>query len=405
MNSFEKFQRTLLLVLVAVGFFYGGYYFGKSGYIFELRKHPIPIVIKNQVAINNTVDFQLFWDVWDDVSTTYLERPVDPQKMVYGAIQGMVASLGDPYTSYLPPTVNEAVNGDLNGEYKGIGAELGIKDGILVVISPMDGSPAKAAGVLAGDKILAINDETTSGISVSEAVSKIRGESGTVVRLKIQTENNEPREVRITRGVINVPSITWDDKGDGTVYIRISRFGDETNAEWAKTVSEINIKMKELDVVVLDVRGNPGGYLNAAVYIGEEFFRDKPVLWEENDFGVQTPREAKRVGVFQKLPAVYVLIDGGSASASEIIAAALRDNIGAELVGTKSFGKGTIQTAKDYDDGSGVHITVAKWLTPKKAWIHKVGLEPDVKVEFSEDDVKNNVDPQLEKALELAKEI
>lgn len=405
MNSFEKFQRTLLLVLVAVGFFYGGYYFGKSGYIFELRKHPIPIVIKNQVAINNTVDFQLFWDVWDDVSTTYLERPVDPQKMVYGAIQGMVASLGDPYTSYLPPTVNEAVNGDLNGEYKGIGAELGIKDGILVVISPMDGSPAKAAGVLAGDKILAINDETTSGISVSEAVSKIRGESGTVVRLKIQTENNEPREVRITRGVINVPSITWDDKGDGTVYIRISRFGDETNAEWAKTVSEINIKMKELDVVVLDVRGNPGGYLNAAVYIGEEFFRDKPVLWEENDFGVQTPREAKRVGVFQKLPAVYVLIDGGSASASEIIAAALRDNIGAELIGTKSFGKGTIQTAKDYDDGSGVHITVAKWLTPKKAWIHKVGLEPDVKVEFSEDDVKNNVDPQLEKALELAKEI
>ncbi|NMB70058.1 S41 family peptidase [candidate division WWE3 bacterium] len=405
MNNFERFQRTLLVILIAIGCFYGGYYFGNSGYVFQLRKNPIPIEIKNKTALNTTVDFQLFWDVWNDVTNTYLERPVDPQKMMYGAIQGMVASLGDPYTSFLPPKVNEAVNGDLNGEYKGIGAELGMKDGILIIAAPMEGSPAKAAGLKAGDYILSINDESTAGISISEAVSKIRGEAGTAVTLKVQTDKNDPREVKITRGTINVPSITWEDKGDGVAYIKLSRFGDDTNTEWSKIVSEINIKMKDLDSVILDVRGNPGGYLTAAVYIGEEFFRDKPVLYEESDMGKQTPSMAKRVGVFQKLPAVYVLIDEGSASASEIIAAALHDNIGAVLIGNKSFGKGTIQTAKDYEDGSGVHITIAKWLTPKKEWVHKKGIEPDIKVDRTDDDFNNNRDPQLDKALELAKQI
>jgi carboxyl-terminal processing protease len=166
MNNFERFQRTLLVILIGVGCFYGGYYFGKSGYIFELRKNPIPIEIKNQNPVSTSVDFKLFWDVWNDVNTTYLERPVDPQKMMYGAIQGMVASLGDPYTSFLPPKVNEAVNGDLNGEYKGIGAELGMKDGILIIVAPMDGSPAKSAGLKAGDMILAIDDISTVGISI-----------------------------------------------------------------------------------------------------------------------------------------------------------------------------------------------------------------------------------------------
>jgi carboxyl-terminal processing protease len=280
-----------------------------------------------------------------------------------------------------------------------------MKDGILIIATPMEGSPAKAAGLKAGDYILSINDESTAGISISEAVSKIRGEAGTAVTLKVQTDKNEPREVKITRGTINVPSITWEDKGDGVAYIKLSRFGDDTNTEWSKIVSEINIKMKDLDSVILDVRGNPGGYLTAAVYIGEEFFRDKPVLYEESDMGKQSPSMAKRIGVFQKLPAVYVLIDEGSASASEIIAAALHDNIGAVLIGNKSFGKGTIQTAKDYEDGSGVHITIAKWLTPKKEWVHKKGIEPDIKVDRTDDDFNNNRDPQLDKALELAKQI
>ena len=402
--KFQKFQRILILFLIAAGFFYGGYYFGKRGFLIEVRKNPPKIEVINRYPADKAVDFTLFWDVWDMLNEKYLERPIDPQKMVYGAISGMVNSLGDPYTSFLPPSLNKSFGDSLGGKYEGIGAEVGLKDDQLIIVSPLDGSPAKAAGLRPGDKLLKIDDQGTVGMSVTEAVSKIRGSSGTKIKLNLQTGDESPRDVEITRGIITVSSVSWQDKGDGTAYIRISRFGDDTKKEWDKAVSEININMKELDAVIVDVRGNPGGYLEAAVYIAEEFFRGKPVVYEETATGDQIPLEAKRVGVFSNVPAVFVLIDEGSASASEILAAALKENYGAKLIGTKSFGKGTIQDAKDFKDGSGVHITIAKWLTPKKEWIHKVGIEPDIKVEITPDDVKNAKDTQLEKAIELAKD-
>ena len=405
MSSFQKFQRILIIILVAVGFFYGGYYFGKRGFLVEVKKNPPSIKVINQYPGDQKVDFALFWEVWNLLQQTYLERPIDGQKMLQGAISGMVNSLGDPYTSYLPPEVNKNVTEVLDGKYQGIGAELGEKDGQLIVVAPMDGSPAKSAGVKSGDKILKIADESTYGVTVSEAASKIRGQAGTQIKLTLQSDNEDPREVTIMRGVITVASVSWEDKGDGTAYIRISRFGGETNSEWSKAVSEINVKMKELDAVIIDVRGNPGGYLQSAVYIAEEFFRGKPVLFEETATGEQIPFNATRVGSFVNVPSVFVLIDQGSASASEILAGALKAQINAKLVGVKSFGKGTIQDAKDFDDGSGVHITIAKWLTPEKVWVHKVGIEPDVKVEITKEDVEKSRDAQLEKAIELAKEI
>lgn len=405
MSAFERFQRLLLIVLVAIGFFYGGYYMGKRGFVFEIKKNPPKIEVLNKYPADSEIDFGLFWDVWDILQKEYLERPVDAQKMLYGAISGMVSSLGDPYTSFLPPKVNEAVSNSLNGTYQGIGAELGIRNDQLIIVAPLDGSPAKAAGLKAGDKILGIEGESTIGVSITEAVSKIRGESGSISTLLIQTGSEAPRDVKITRGVINIPSIVWEDKGDGTAYIRISRFGGDTNNEWSKIVSEVNIQMKELDAIILDVRGNPGGYLQSAVFIGEEFFRGKPVLFQESAVGNLKEFKAERVGVFSEVPAVFVLVDGGSASASEIIAAALQENIGATVIGSKSFGKGTIQNAQDFSDGSGLHITVAKWLTPNKNWVHKVGLEPDIVVERTDEEINNNVDSQLDKALELAKEI
>lgn len=405
MKSFEKFQRSLIIVLVAVGFFYGGYYMGKRGYLFEIRKNPPSIEITNRYPGDQKVDFGLFWDVWSLLESTYLDRPIDAQKMVYGAIGGMVESLGDPYTSFLPPEVNKNVQDQLNGNYQGIGAELGMQDDMLMVVAPLDGSPAKAAGLRSGDKILKVEEESTYGMTVTEAVGKIRGAEGTSIKLTLQTGNEEPREVSITRGTITIASVTWENKGDGTAYIRISRFGGETNKEWDDAVSEINIQMKELDAVIVDVRGNPGGYLQSAVHIAGDFFKNKTVVYQELATGEQIPLDTKRVGSLQSVPRVIVLIDGGSASASEIIAGALRDNIGATLVGTKSFGKGTIQDAKDFSDGSGVHITIAKWLTPSKQWVHKNGLEPDVKVEFTEEDISNGKDVQLEKAIELAEEI
>ncbi|KKS16712.1 MAG: Carboxyl-terminal protease [candidate division WWE3 bacterium GW2011_GWA1_41_8] len=378
---------------------------GKSGYLFELRKNPPIVTVINQTPSNQDLDFSLFWEVWNMVGDDYLERPVDRQKMMYGAIQGMVNALGDPYTSYLPPQVNEVVTDAINGTYKGIGAELGLRDGQLIIVAPLDGSPAKEAGVLAGDKILEIESNGTVGISLTEAVSKIRGEAGTLSTLKLQRNDNEPFLVRIKRGVITVASVTWENKGDGTAYIRVSRFGGDTNSEWQKVVKEINVEMDELDVVVVDVRGNPGGYLQSSVYLADEFVQKGVVLWEESATGDLESFDAERIGAFENIPQVYVLVDEGSASASEILAAALRDLVKAKIVGVKTFGKGTIQDARDFKDGSGVHITVAKWLTPNKVWIHKTGLEPDIIVERSDEDINNNVDTQLDKVLELAKEI
>ena len=405
MTRLDKFKRLFTIILVATGFFYGGYYMGKRGYVFEVRKNPPKIEIINQYPGDTKVDFALFWQVWDLLNTTYLERPVDQKKMLYGAISGMVNSLEDPYTSFLPPKVNEVVTNAINGVYEGIGAELGFKDTQLVIVSPLDGSPAKAAGIKPGDKILAIDGQGTAAINLNEAVSKIRGEEGTKVTLLIQRADETPFNVDIKRGKINIASVTWEDKGNGTAYIRVSRFGGDTNQDWSRVVSEVNVQMKELDAVVVDVRGNPGGYLQSAVHIASEFFRDRPVLWEETATGEQLPFKADRVGGFTSVPAVFVLIDGGSASASEILAAGLRDNIGAKLVGSKSFGKGTVQDARDFKDGSGVHITIAKWLTPKKEWIHKIGLMPDIVVERTDEDFAAQRDPQLDKALELAQEI
>jgi len=406
MKAKTKFQRLLIFVLIAISFFYGGYYYGKRGYEVEVKRNPPEIKVINKNPGDQEVDFALFWRVWDLVQKEYLERPVDGQKMLYGAIKGMVASLDDPYTAFLPPDVNEAVNESLNNQYQGIGAELGLKDGQLIVVAPLDGSPAKAAGVRAGDRILAIEGESTAGISVAEAVVKIRGDAGTTSTLMIGRDNEEPKEIKIKRDVIKIDSVTWEDKGDGTAYIRVSRFGQDTNEEWDRVVDEITQQMDQLDAIVLDLRGNPGGYLLSAVHLAGEFFSNKTVLIQESATGEEVDYPTPRTkGAFQDIPGIFVLVDEGSASASEILAAALKDNVNAVLIGKKTFGKGTIQDAKDFEDGSGIHLTTNKWLTPKKVWVHNEGIEPDITVEFSEEDINNANDVQLNKALELAKEI
>jgi carboxyl-terminal processing protease len=405
MRSFERFQAFLFTVLVSAVLFFGGFYFGKRGYNVEVKQNPPKVEVINKNPSGDRVDFQLFWDVWDLVGQKYLMRPVDTKKMVYGAIRGMVASLDDPYTEFLPPVLNQTFDNQLNGKYEGIGAELDLRDNQLVIVSPLDGSPAKEAGLKPGDKILKIDETATFGMTVTEAVTKIRGEGGTQVKLTIQSGDAEPKEIALTRRVIKIASVKWEDKGNGTAYIRISRFGEDTNTNWDKSINEINVKMNELDAIVIDLRGNPGGYLQSAVHIAGEFFKNKPVVFEEDASGKQIPYETKRVGSLQKIPGVFVLIDGGSASSSEILAGALRDNIKAVLVGEKSFGKGTVQEPIEFDDKSSLHVTIAKWLTPSKFWVHKVGLTPDHEVKFTDEDLKAGKDPQLEKALELAKEL
>ncbi|MBI2414797.1 PDZ domain-containing protein [candidate division WWE3 bacterium] len=403
MTKFEIFQIYATSLLLILSAFFGGWWFGKAGYLFEIRRNPPELKVINRSPSSQTIDFDLFWKVWTMLQSDYLERPVDGKKMLYGAIEGMVKSLGDPYTSYLSPEINDSVNNALNGTYEGIGAELGIKDGQLIVVAPIDGSPAKAAGIQSGDKILKIDDIITVGLGVSEAVGKIRGSAGTMVALTIQRNNEEPYVVNIKRGKIVIASVTWEKKAESIAYIRLSRFGADTNDEWDKAVAKINVEMRNLDGVVLDMRGNPGGYMMSAVYIAGEFFKDKVVMYQEAATGEQTALDTKRVGIFHGVP-VIVLLDRGSASAAEILGAALRENIDAPVVGEKSFGKGTIQDAKDFEDGSGIHITIAKWLTPKKQWVHKNGIDPDISIERTTEDMKNNVDKQLEKAIELIKQ-
>ncbi|MFC1722334.1 S41 family peptidase [Patescibacteria group bacterium] len=281
MSAKAKFQRFLILVLISISFFYGGYYYGKRGYAFDIKRNPPKIEIINNNPSDQAVDFSMFWKVWDLVSEDYLERPVDGQKMLYGAISGMVSSLGDPYTAYLPPELNDAVNASINSTYQGIGAELGLREGQLVIVAPLDGSPAKEAGIRAGDKILKIAGDSTVGISITEAVARIRGDAGTEIILTIARENQNNSDIAITRNVIKIESVVWEDKGDGTAYIRVSRFGQDTNKEWDKVVKQVGVKMDQLDAIVLDLRGNPGGYMLSAVHIASDFFKGKTVVIQQ----------------------------------------------------------------------------------------------------------------------------
>lgn len=407
--SFRKFQLFLLVFLISGFAFFGGLYLGKRGYEVEIKKNPPKVQIINKTPDNPKIDFSIFWQAWDELSSNYLYRPVDPQKMLYGALEGMVSSLGDPYTSFLPPDVNKALLSALDSaSYEGVGMELGIRDNQLIVVAPLDGSPAKNVGIMAGDKILEIEGVSTQGMTITEAVSKIRGPAGTISTIKIQRGDGEPFVKTIKREKITVRSVTWKDMGEGTAYVRISRFGNDTNSDWDFVVKEINVKMRELDAIILDVRGNPGGYLMSAVHIASDFYTGKPVLYQETALGELVPINAQGNPNFARLP-VVVLIDEGSASASEILAAALKENVNATLVGEQSFGKGTIQDAKEFKDGSGLHITIAKWLTSQKKWVgdgggdkSRFGLTPDYVVEVSDDDVNAGRDPQLDKALEIA---
>jgi len=394
----------LSLSLLAVGFLAGSSY----GYLIN---PPINISVLGR-GNTQEVDFSEFWRVWDTLTGKYLfSSDLVAQDMVWGAISGMVQSASDPYTSFLTPENNQAIKESLNGSYEGIGAELGMEEDQLIVVSPLDGSPAKAAGLQPQDKIIKIDGEPTVGITIIEAVAKIRGTANTKVMLTILHEDDkDTQDIEIIRGTINIPSIvtkTCDqtrcsEEGlpdERAVYIRISRFGDDTNELWDKLVA--SGQLDGFGSIIVDVRGNPGGYLLSPVHIAGDFLDEgSTVLWQENARGFKQPLRTDREPRLKDVT-VIVLIDKGSASASEILAAALREKMRAVIVGETSFGKGTIQEAQDFSDGSGLHVTTAKWLTPSKEWIHDKGLVPDIEVDFDDGAYKAGTDTQLQKALEL----
>lgn len=403
MNRLQKFEYFTIIFSLIIGSFFAGHYFGKRGFDYELQINPPKVEFLNKRPSDQNVDFNQFWEVYNSLNSKYLLTPLDSQKLVNGAIKGMVQAAGDPFTSYFDPKDNKEFGNALNGVYEGIGAELGYdKDNQLMIISPIDGSPAKEAGILPGDKIIKINDTSTVGMALGDAVSKIRGAGGTNVKLTIFRSGTAPFDLEITRRKITLNSVSWKDLGEGTAYFRISKFGTETNTQWDIAAKEANVKMKEFDSVIIDVRGNPGGLLTSAAHIAGEFIDNKPVIYFEDKFGTQEPLNSNRRGMFYNQN-IVVLIDEGSASASEILAGALKVHKNAVLVGKKSFGKGSIQEPIEFPDGGSLHVTVQKWLLPDKTWIHQKGINPDIEVTQDLEKLKNNqTDSQLEKAKEIA---
>lgn len=418
MNKTRKLQ---LIVLILITFFLG-YFIGTSKVSLDWKNYkPVLGVASKEPPPGVNVDFANFWAAWEGVNTKYYDKTkIDPEKMLNGAISGMLGTLEDPFTIYLPPVNNKDFKQGMAGEFTGIGAELGTRENKIVVISPLSDSPAIKAGVKPEDTILKVDGVSTQGWSLAQAVTKIRGPKGTTVALTIQSKDaKNSRDVKITRDVITVKSIDGyvkkiKDIGGikitdalkpnaekDIMYLRLTQFGDKTNDDWEALINELNLKVQNnpnFEGIVLDLRNNPGGYLSDAAFITSEFIeKGQTVVIQEEGTGSKTKLNAERKGLLLDKPLV-VLINKGSASASEIVSGALRDYNRAKLVGETSFGKGTVQQAVDLGQGAGVHITIAKWLTPKGTWVNGKGLEPDVKVTPDTKDQSHDV--QLEKAIE-----
>lgn len=397
------------LLLIAVLTFLLGWQLGRNDVRLQWQNyHPSVNIINREPPKNINVDFKLFWDTWDLLSKTYLDKKaLDPGKLFYGAVSGMVSAVGDPYTVFLPPEQQKSTKDDLNGSFEGVGIELGFnKDKRLVVLAPLDETPAAKAGIKPEDVILKINDKDTTGMSLPDAVRLIRGPKNSEVALTIYREGEtDSREVKLIRDTIIVKSVKVSfmqtPKGKTVAYLKLSKFGERTKGEWNRAVEEALAKNPEK--VILDLRNNPGGYLEGAVFVASEFLEGGDVVLQENSEGVRQSFKVNREGRLTKIP-LAVLINKGSASASEIVAGAMQDRKRATLVGEKTFGKGTIQEALDLANNTGIHITVAKWLTPNGRWVNETqGLSPDVKVESKVEGEKEGgtKDLQLEKALEL----
>lgn len=415
MGKIKFLQLVVLLIIAGLT----GYYFGVNNVkvSWESYKPSVAVVNKEAPAPLSGVDFSTFWNVWQRLEASYYDKTkLDPKKMLNGAIEGMTQSLGDPYTMYLPPTQNTNFKEGLAGQFSGIGAELGTKEKQVIVIAPLAGSPAEKAGLKAGDLILKVDGVSTADWTLPFAVSKIRGAKGTGVTLTILHKGSEkPLDVKIVRDIITVKSVVgWVKKikdisevqslkiqsEDSVAYVRLSQFGDSTNNDWISVINDINLKMqsdKSIKGLIIDLRNNPGGYLTDAVFISSEFLKQgTPVVLEENGQGARNTLSAARKGLMLDTKLV-VLINKGSASASEIVSGALRDHKRAILVGETSFGKGTIQQADDLGGGAGLHVTIAKWLTPNGIWVNGEGLKPDIEVKLDEKDPSH--DQQLEKAV------
>ena len=395
-----------IVISLALGFV-GGFLmqgFGKTNSLNVVKN-----LINKDAGQPENVDFALFWKVYNDLNAKYVDKgKIDSQKVLYGAISGLVNSVGDPYTVFFEPVTSKKFQEEISGSFGGVGIEIGKRNNVLTVIAPIKDTPAFKAGIKAGEKILKIDGKTTANLSIEEAVNLIRGKRGTKVVLTIQ--NNTTRDVELIRDAIKVPTIDWkliEQGNKKTAYMQIYSFNQTVDSEFKKASEEI--LKSDVDRLIIDLRNNPGGLLDSAINLAG-WFLDKNQVVVSEVFRDGTKNEFRSDGnaLLKKYPTV-ILMNGGSASASEILAGALHDNRGIKIVGEKSFGKGSVQELQNYDDGSSLKVTIAKWLTPNGISISEKGIEADIEVKFSEEDLKEEgkieigipgKDAQLDKAIE-----
>ena len=385
--SLKKIIGFLMVVLIV---FAAGVTVGRGGGLFGGRS-----ISSSGIS---QLDYSSVEQVYNVLKKHY-DGSLDQQKLIDGLKSGLVSATGDPYSEYFTAAEAKEFNNELAGSITGIGAELGTNDqNDIVIVSPLSGYPAEKAGLKPKDIIAAIDDKSTKGLTVSAAVKKIRGNPGTKVTLTVVRDNIRPFEVTITREKITVPSVKSEQIGN-VGYIKINQFTTETVA-LAQTAAK-DFKAKNVKAIMLDLRGNPGGYLNAAVGISSLWLdKGQTVVQQKRGSSVIGAEKAGGGNILKGLPTV-VLIDGGSASASEITAGALRDNGAAQLVGEKSFGKGSVQQVESFKDGSELKVTVARWYTPKGKNIDKQGISPDITVSISDQDAASAKDTQKDRALQL----
>lgn len=394
-----------LIVALAAGF--GG------GLLYATKLNPRgPVIQKlvnqDQGQVKN-VDFSQFWEVWNDLQNKYVDKSkFDVQKMVYGAISGMVNAVGDPYTVFFEPATAKQFQQEIAGAFGGVGMELGQKNNVLTVIAPIKDTPAFKAGIKTGDRIVKIDGKSTAGMAVDIAVNSIRGQVGTKITLTVMGADNQPRDITLTRATINVPTVEWkmiNNNGKYIAYMQVYEFNQNVDSQFRQATDEI--LKSNAEGLIVDLRNNPGGLLDSAINLAG-YFVDKGQLVVSERFGNGTQNDFTANGnsSLQKLPTV-LLVNGGSASASEILAGALHDDRRIRLVGEQTFGKGSVQELDNLGDGSSLKVTIAKWYTPGGINISLKGIEPDIEVKLTDDQKKTIVfgdtttDPQLQKALDV----
>jgi carboxyl-terminal processing protease len=407
MISTKKYVYTVVLAVVLIaGSFIGGLKLGGRGYVFKTNGFSVT----NGNGQPTNVDYSLLWSAMSDLQQNYIDwGSVDQQKVLYGAVNGMVNAVGDPHTEFFDPTDLAAFNSELDGTFSGIGAQVGLaKDGNVEIVSPLPGTPALKAGLKTGDEILKINGTSATGITLDNAVTQIRGPKGTQVVLSIYRPSAQATmSFTITRDTISVPSVTYSVKTDGAKkveYIDISTFGTDTDTLFAQAAAQA--ASNNVSGVILDLRGDGGGYLTDAVAVSSYWVTPGQTIVTEQhnaqNAALTKAYPATGGNTLAKIPTI-ILVDAGTASASEITSGALRDYGFAKLVGVQTYGKGSVQQLFNLQGGSAIKVTIAKWLTPKGVNINGNGLLPDYSVPLTDANTANGADPQLAKALDLLK--